>query len=452
MKRFISTLFGLAVLCVFAQAQAVPATVSFTGRLTTSTGPVSGAVTVTFKLFDQSTNGTEQWSEQRSLTATNGLVYADLGAMTTLDTTVLDNSSLYLEIQVGAEILTPRLPLQSVPYAIRSEVANTAETLGTIAPGDVVTTVNASGGISAARSGNTVTLTGTGVSGTAPIAVAGGAVSLTTCAANQVYKMTGGTWQCAADANTTYTAVANGGVTVGPSTIGLTTCAVGQVLKSTGSGTYGCAADNDAGGDITGVTAGTGLSGGGTTGALTLSVNTSVIQQRVTGTCAVGSAIRAIDAAGAVTCDSGGSATGTLLRTSSLTNSCAGNVTFSTTLVKVADIGTFTKNSGTSRLEVTHHGRLAVTGTMTANGARFELRVNDVAASSGLARAIVKSAEVGSAGVHASMTGIWTGLAAGTYTVSLWVQGTGGTGGGTGAYVDPGCWASSHTVVKEFAL
>ena len=60
--------------------------------------------------------------------------------------------------------------------------------------------------------------------------------------------------------------------------------------------------DNDSGGDITGVTIGTGLSGGGTSGAVSLAVDTSVVQARVTSTCGSGQAITGIDAAGTVTC------------------------------------------------------------------------------------------------------------------------------------------------------
>jgi hypothetical protein len=222
MKRIISTLFGLAILCLFAEAQAVPATVSFTGRLSTSTGPVSGAVTVTFSLFNQATNGTVMWTETRSLTATAaGLVYADLGSMTTLDEGILTDAPLFLEIQVGSEVLTPRLPLQSVPYAIRAETANTLG--GTVTADEVVTAA------------------------TAPIAITTGTASLVTCGANQIYKMVGGTWQCAADAdaNTTYSAVASGGLALNGTAFGLTTCTTGQVLKSTGAGTWGCAADTD---------------------------------------------------------------------------------------------------------------------------------------------------------------------------------------------------------------
>lgn len=233
MKRIISTLFGLAVLCLFAEAHAVPTTVSFTGRLTTSNGPVSGNVNVTFSLFNQATNGTVMWTETRNnLPANNGLIYADLGSLTTLDESVLANAALFLEIQVGTEVLTPRLPLQSVPYSIRSEISNSADTLGTIAPGDVVTTVNQGNGVNVNRTGNTVTV---GL--------------LTTCSANQVLKAgAGGTWNCAADTdtNTTYTAAANSGVVLNTTVFGLMTCSAGQVLKAGATaGQWGCAADTD---------------------------------------------------------------------------------------------------------------------------------------------------------------------------------------------------------------
>jgi len=75
------------------------------------------------------------------------------------------------------------------------------------------------------------------------------------------------------------------------------------------------------GGDITTVTAGTGLTGGGDTGAVTLNVDTTAIQSRVSGTCAAGSSIREIASNGTVTCeaDDGGGGGGATLGANTFT-------------------------------------------------------------------------------------------------------------------------------------
>lgn len=167
---------------------------------------------------------------------------------------------------------------------------------------------------------------------TAGIGLEGGASSgnatvslLSSCANNQVLKSasSGTSWVCANDNDsggdiTSVGATAGGGLTggatSGAATLGLLlTCSTGQGLEWSGSA-WACA-DDDIGspgaGDIESVTAGNGLTGGGTVGAVTLDVacgtglscNANDVTLNLTGaSCSAGSYVSALGSTGTGTC------------------------------------------------------------------------------------------------------------------------------------------------------
>ena len=120
-----------------ASAQ-VPTAMNFAGRVADADGPVDGSVDLEFAIYDGATGGTQLWSEvHEGVSADQGLVHATLGSTTPLDSSVVTGASLYLEVTVNGDVMEPRVALVSVPYALRAAVADTAETLGDLAPGDV---------------------------------------------------------------------------------------------------------------------------------------------------------------------------------------------------------------------------------------------------------------------------------------------------------------------------
>lgn len=129
-----------------------------------------------------------------------------------------------------------------------------------------------------------------------------------------------------------------------------------------------------------------------------------------------------------------------------LTARCAGNVSFPNgSYVKLSDIGTFTKVLSGSIIEVQFNGTVYAS-IMNGNGAVFEIRVDDQPTASGWARIALKEGTMGNE-TTGTMTAIFSNLSTGSHTVGVWVFGANGSG--SGAYIDPGCWDSTHVIVKE---
>ncbi len=122
MKRVLSLII-LATSVLIAQPESdVPSNVSFQGLLTDTDGIAyeEGVYQLTFRLIREMNDGTEQtvWEESHSTNVSNGVFSVVLGSANPLPLNISPN--VLLETQVGDEILSPRQPLTSVPFALKS--------------------------------------------------------------------------------------------------------------------------------------------------------------------------------------------------------------------------------------------------------------------------------------------------------------------------------------------
>ncbi|MEC7521622.1 MAG: hypothetical protein VYE22_17205 [Myxococcota bacterium] len=109
------------------------------------------------------------------------------------------------------------------------------------------------------------------------------------------------------------------------------TCGAGEAITAiAGDGTVTCSPT----GDITEVVAGAGLAGGGAAGSVTLNVNPTQVQTRVSGTCPAGEAIVRINMDGTVTCAATGDILGVVAGTGLSGGGASGTVT-----LNIADDG-----------------------------------------------------------------------------------------------------------------
>lgn len=240
-----STLAALGLMA--ADAMAVPDTVSFTGRVSDGNGPIDGTVNLGFQIYTAASGGTLMWEETYSgVSASNGLVFVNLGSQDPLDPTVFTGADLYLQIIVNGANQSPRLPINSVPYAVS---AGTAASLGTLLPSQVALSTHNHDASYAAAAHTHANYALTTHNHDASYAAA--AHNHDTLYYTQAALNTAGT------------------INTGSNPVDWTK------LKSVPAG-FADGVDNDSGGDILGITtsAGSGLSGGVSSGTASLSVNT----------------------------------------------------------------------------------------------------------------------------------------------------------------------------------
>ncbi|HEY2394416.1 MAG TPA: hypothetical protein VGH81_00345 [Rudaea sp.] len=231
------------------------------------------------------------------------------------------------------------------------------------------------------------------------------------------------------------------------------TCTSGSAISTVNQdGTVGC--QNTGQGTITGVTAGNGLSGGGSSGGIQLSADTTVLQKRITSSCAAGSTISAIAGDGTVTCQqdnigtitqiiagiglTGGGNNGVVplavANPLTLSNSSGSN-TIQGTSTSASGFGVAGNNTASGGVGVGGTGEVGVNGSGTVYGVKgFGTNAGVIGVSSLAAGAGVygSNSASGGVGIHGDAAGSSTGVY-GTATygngVSGFASGAGGSGG-----------------------
>jgi len=124
-KRVILLSVSILLICLAYSFAEVPCKINYQGRLIKDNVPVDGTRTMKFSIYDSAVGPTLLWTSGNvSVAVHNGLFRYVIGSGVT-DLSGIPwtaGQALYLEVQVGTDILTPREELSAYPYAINSHL------------------------------------------------------------------------------------------------------------------------------------------------------------------------------------------------------------------------------------------------------------------------------------------------------------------------------------------
>ena len=110
-------------------SRSVPGQLNYQGALAdaSDSSAITATQEMTFRLFDSETKGAELWSETHpAVQVQGGLFQVLLGSVTAFPEGLFESSELWLQTEVGLEVLAPRKPLVSVAYSRKAGEADHA--------------------------------------------------------------------------------------------------------------------------------------------------------------------------------------------------------------------------------------------------------------------------------------------------------------------------------------
>ncbi len=149
LSKLVIVLLGIILLTGISATSfaAIPETMNYQGYLTDSGGvAVDVPVNITFRIYGDETGGTALWTETQSVSVNNGIYNVQLGSVSTLTSLTFDVPYwLGVEVETDGE-MNPRLPFDSVPFAVISAVSEfaTSVAVGSVNDSSIAGPISAS--------------------------------------------------------------------------------------------------------------------------------------------------------------------------------------------------------------------------------------------------------------------------------------------------------------------
>ncbi|MCK5833291.1 hypothetical protein KAH81_06430 [bacterium] len=122
------------VLLIFPVLAAIPRIINYQGKLADVSGiGITDTLDIAFALYPSSIGGSHLWTEtQRAVQILKGLFDVHLGSVTAFPDSLQFDEQYFLQVTVDGDVMTPRVALYSVPYAISAGSAIGTEYIDSI--------------------------------------------------------------------------------------------------------------------------------------------------------------------------------------------------------------------------------------------------------------------------------------------------------------------------------